>query len=226
MIHLCEKNLSELIINESQKQIRNNSEVVFAKNKIKLLNCDWEYVDMDISFTVKKGVSQSELTLLNSILGGGTGAKLQYYLKDELGLTYNVYSYFEMYSDFSAIHIALSTHKGNVYKIIDAVISVLNSLKEGITEYDMQTNLPYYSENTWFWLEDPEFLNLEIGWELFRNEDPLKVEDRIELYNKITSTRLTNIANDIFNEKNAFVTVVGAVERKLENQIKKRLAKW
>ena len=191
---------------------------------IKLLPYQWDCVDVKLSFRVVDVLNSYELMVLNSILGGGTGAKLQYVLREKLALTSDIYSYVESYSAGSDIRIALTTHKNHIYDCIEAIINIVEDLKYKITNEDMATNLPYFTENLWYWIEDTSLLNSELGWEVFRQYKPLTIEDRIKEYQQVTKENLMSMAQKIFLPENVSLLIVGSVGSITKKKLKQLLA--
>jgi len=186
----------------------------FRKNcaQIKFEKCQWDCVDITLAFRVDRTESKSELMLLNSILGGGTGAKLQYTLRESRGLTYDIYSYVENYTEGSTIKISLTTHKNNICDCMKSIVEVIDSIKHEISQCDMDTNLPYFTENLWYWLEDTELLNSEMGWELSIRYEPHTVEERIALYQNVTAEKIVKLARKIFLPQNISLLISGDVK--------------
>lgn len=193
------------INSQHSKYIRSSLDVKIVQNK-------WDYVDIMMSFKAECNSNRYELMVLNSILGGGTTSKLQWCLREEFALTSDIYSYVESFSDDRSIRVSLTTHKRNICDCIIKIVSVINNLKNGITDEDMEANLPYFTENLWYWLDDSELLNAEIGWDVFNACDPLTVEERIAKYKQINKNRLMNLARKMFVSSNTALLIVGSAE--------------
>ncbi len=179
---------------------------------------NWEYVDIKLSFKSEHNPNLYELMVLNSILGGGTSSKLQGVLREKLTLTSDIYSYVEHFSEATNIRISLTTHKNNIYRCVREIVNVINNLKSEISDEDMDTNLTYFTENLWFWLEDPELLNSEIGCEVFNNV-PLSIEDKIAEYKSITKSSLMHLSKNLFTPDNATLLIAGTVKHISKNKI-------
>ena len=88
----------------------------------------------------------------------------------------------------------------------------------------MATNLPYFTENLWYWIEDTSLLNSELGWEVFRQYKPLTIEDRIKEYQQVTKENLMSMAQKIFLPENVSLLIVGSVGSITKKKLKQLLA--
>lgn len=179
---------------------------------IEIVDCAWNSAEVRLTFDIDKKIEQSNIILLNSILGGGTGARLQYELREKKGLTANIYSDAEIYSDAAAITISFSTPTNNIYSCMKSIVSVLNELKRNITDEDMNENLPYFTENLWYAMESAEQLNADIGWAVFQSKEPQDIPQKISIYKQIIKEDLTNAAATIFAAKNASFVMMGEAD--------------
>lgn len=188
------------------------------KPDLELIKNNWESVDVAIAFDVDMHmVSIQELKLLNTLIGGGDGAILQKRIREKLGLTSNIYSYIETYTVGSALVITCTVNQKNSIVVLQEIMKLLREAKCVIPQRDLETSMPFFTENLWYWYEDPELLNMQIGMEAsFRNIDNFSVENEIRLYQNISSERLTEISNSIFQSKNASVVFMGEVDNALK----------
>jgi len=192
-----------------------NSKVMFVKDGAK-------YLDVSISFVVDyKTASLEELIMLSSILGGGDGAKLCLELRERLGITSNIYSDVTSYHDIAVLEITMNIHKVYLSKGLSEILNVLNECKSNISKKDMAINIPFYTDNLWYWLEDPCQLNEKIGWEIALKASPsLTIENKISIYQNIKEERLMDVAKDIFRSKNASVVIAGMIGKLTQKEIK------
>ena len=195
------------------------------KPDINFINYTSNYLDVSISFDVGNNIDREVLTILNSILGGGTSSLLQRVIREEMGMSANIYSEIEEYCDVSLINIVLSIEKRNLYATLSKIVEILNILKEQVSDVDLEMNLPFYTDNLWFQLEDTEALNFQLGWELHvKGNLPYEIEDRINSYFQVTKEKLTLAAKSIFLESAASVVILGAVRNITKKEIRRILS--
>lgn len=150
------------------------------KPDILFVNRPWDFLDVRLSFNIKHSkTSYEEIILLNSILGGGVGSKLQLHIREKEGIASSIYSNFESYMDASIIYIDFSVHKNDIYFVLELICSILKEMKNTITEDDLAITLPFYTDNTWFLLDNPEELNFNIALDLILRNRLFSVENEI-----------------------------------------------
>ena len=217
-------------INDLFSQIKLTSEKKIIKticpnyktSKIAFMKNNEKYFDVNISFIVDYELASiEEIIILSSILGGGDGAILCMELREKLGITSNIYSDITTYSDIAVFEITLNIYKENLLKGLTEIFYALNKSKTKIVEKDMDINIPFYTDNLWYWLENPCELNLRMAWEIITKKNPaLSVEQKISIYKNVTKERLMCASKEIFKPENVFVAIAGAVGKLTKKEIK------
>jgi predicted Zn-dependent peptidase len=184
----------------------------FRKPDIKLINIGG-YLDILLSFDANLEIfSHDEITVLDSIIGGGTGAMLQKRLREELGYTSNIYSYFTSHQSVGYFTISYSCSRKNLTNSLKAIIEILNETKSCILEKELSTNRPFFTDNLWFWLEDNVWFNDKLAWEIFiHGLRPYSIENKIEVFRNITSKDLTACAEKLFTLNNISLIIAGGI---------------
>ncbi len=118
----------------------------------------YEQVHLAFAFpSVKRGDGRvPAVQLMNTVLGGGLSSRLFKRVREELGLAYSVYSYTSHYLETGALTVYAGVNVEKVQKAVDAVFSVLKTLKEeGVGEEEfvrgreqLRAGLIYPQENT------------------------------------------------------------------------------
>lgn len=168
-----------------------------------------EYAAVNIFFEAMEKVNDEALLLLNSIIGGGTTSLLQKKVREEIGLTYDLYSDVTIFSDVKFFGITYSTKISNLYLSLEAVAKILADITKDVSDDDMDTNLPFFTDDLWFWLENSEELNWQITWKSLNGRE-CAIEDLIELFGKTTKSKIREVAQLIFVASKASVLVTGA----------------
>ena len=184
-----------------------------------------DFLDVVISFKKDYGLVEKEtLLLLSSIIGGGYGAILQTLVREELGLVYNIYSEVNSYEDTTTFQIKCGVHKKYFMKVLNVVFSAINDTKANIDTNDMMSNIPFYTENTWFLKEDPTVFNENIGWEIFiRSVDNDPIKQMIDKYMSITKENVMDVAKALFTAENTNVVVMGATGRYTKKEVRENI---
>lgn len=180
-------------------------DIVFAAADDRLLEVNLSF---DVSGCKQTGES---LTILNCILGEGTGSNLQKKLRENLGYTSNIYSYVEKYRGFAVLHIRFTVDKGLLLECLKEIVCVINNLKERITFEDLDVSLPFYTSNKVFMEDDTAEMNFQLAYQNF----VLGGEFGKEILEKSGETIhvIQNLANRIFRPCNASIVVIGNVNR-------------
>lgn len=194
---------SGIIFDQEFHQIKRKPSV-----KIINVNAD-ELIDVKIMFDIPPLISCEEVTILNCILGEGIGSRLQMSLREEKKLTSNIRSYVEYYTDTSHLMIEYSVlHKHFLASLLE-ISSILKGLKENVTNLDMDSSLPFYTDNASFILDDPEELNINIANTYLIHSDVFNINESVNKFSNITTTHITESAKKIFIKDRLSILVMG-----------------
>ena len=193
----------------------------FRKPTIHFEDSAWNYMEVNISFDVDiNQTTPEELSMLNAIVGGGEGSLLPMELRERTGLSSNIYSTTEEYNDTAVLHILFSIDKKSLYEGIRLIMNVLSGVKQNITDSQFETNMPYFTENLWFWLENVEFYNFQLALDTFiRGKGKTSIEEKISQNKRITKQCLVKAANSIFRKENMTVTILGSKNKLTKKEI-------
>lgn len=138
--------------------------------------------------------------LLNNILGGqGLNSRLNLSLREKNGLAYNVESSYNPYYDTGVFSIYFGTDSHNLEKSISIALSELNRLRGsllGTVQLSKAKNqIKGYLARGY---ENHESLMLSLGKSLLVFNRIDTIEEIYDKIDKITSSQLMEIANDIF----------------------------
>jgi predicted Zn-dependent peptidase len=139
--------------------------------------------------------------LLNNILGGqGLNSRLNLSLREKNGFAYNVESNYNPYNDTGVFSIYFGTDSHNLEKSIAIAESELHKLcteKLGTIQLSKAKNqIKGYLARGY---ENHESLMLSIGKSLLVFNKIDSIEDVCDKIDKVTSSEIIEIANDIFN---------------------------
>ena len=165
-------------------------------------------VEVNISFDVRVNeLIKCFLDILNCILGEGVGSRLQRQVREVKCLSSDICSDTEWYAEFAVLHIHFSVDKNNIPLCIKAVIDTVKSLKTNITQEDLDTTMPFFTENKVFLEDDTEEMNFSIAY----NEILLKncAEGVPKQSTKQIIDILQTISREIFIPSNCSVAMLG-----------------
>lgn len=176
---------------------------------IKKLSYESEYIDVDMSFDIPDSVSHEETDLLNCILGEGVGSRLQRSIREELGLTNEVCSFIERYEWVSALHVRFSVNKSMFERCLLAVADVICKMKGEILQADLDTSIPFYTDNEEFTYDSPEESNYLLGYRNFILNKPYSRTS----YSTVSKESLTEAARKVFVPQNMGICICGECEK-------------
>lgn len=228
-INSISKRFDGIPLNSNIMSFRNNYVTEQFKRKCNIVlvkYASWELLDVQLSFDVNlELVKENELLFLNSILGGGDGSILQKEIREKLGLVYEIYSETEVFRKEAILSIVFSIDKKKQESALEKIMEILGGLKENISQTDMDMNRVFFTENLWFWLEDSYELNFQLGNDFIRGKELLSIEERIRKNEKISSSRIQEVANMIFQPKNMSLIILGPTQKVKYKRLKELLMK-
>ena len=70
-------------------------------------------------------------------------------------------------------------------------------------------NMTFFTDNLWFWLEDSNELNFQMGYDFIKKKELLTIKEKIKENKKIDYYRLREVSNVIFRNQNISLIVMG-----------------
>ena len=178
---------------------------------VKLVELSWEYLDVMLSFDVNLDVvTEEELSFLNLIIGDGDGSVLSRTIREKQGYTAEIISYTETYSKKAVMNIKYTVFVDKFYECLKHILILLKKAKDNIDDFEMRRNRVFFTDNVWYYLDNPEDLNYKLCREMFvGNKKDFDLNKQIERFSDITSEQIIKAANEIFCSKNVAITVLG-----------------
>lgn len=178
---------------------------------VKLSHRSFMMHDVKIAFDVDfKNMRRSELIFLDSILTRGLCSLLRAEMVEKKGLIYEISSVVEQYNNIGVYYFKFTVYKSILYEAVRSFISVIQAAKKGISEMDMGATRVFWTDNQMKLLDDPDDLNWEFAYENHilpnRFED---IDDLSREYAAITSDRLLQMTQEIFQPKNVMLFSLG-----------------
>ena len=172
-----------------------------------IIDTEWEISDVTISFDIRKDYC-FEAEFLSSIIGGGVGSRLSLILREELAITDEVYSSVDIFEDVCRFNIEFSTENSDLESGLKYAFNEIFSVKEEISEEDLENSKVFFTENQKWFLDDPRELNFLLGWRGFILKQPISdINSIIDIYSNLSRESLSKVAREIFNDSNLIITV-------------------
>ena len=211
------KKFEAIAINECLQKINSNNmnDGQFKRKHNYLMKNypEWKLINMQLIFDVDlKQIKENELLFFNSIVGGGDGSYLQQEIRDKRGMVYDIYSYGEIFSDKAVWSIVYSIEKDQLYLSLNVIVKMLKMLKTVISQEDIEKNMPFFTENLWYWTEGTKELNFQLGNDFIKNKIGLTINERIKENEKINYERMQKVAEIILKNKNMSLIAMGPIK--------------
>src|SRR3989339_287173 len=152
------------------------------------------------------------LGVLNTILGGSMSSRLFIKIRERLGLAYMVRADQESFHDagYSAIRVGLEAK--NIPRALTVIQQELKNLKKkGVTARELQDAKTHLRGHLVLSLEDS---SSQASWYGLQDIYRVRIktpEEKIKELEQITNRQLQEIAQEVFQEKNQRLALVGAV---------------
>ena len=211
------KKFEAIAINECLQKINSNNmnDGQFKRKHNYLMKNypEWNLINMQLIFDVDlKQIKENELLFFNSIVGGGDGSYLQQEIRDKRGMVYDIYSYGEIFSDKAVWSIVYSIEKDQLYLSLNVIVKMLKMLKTVISQEDIEKNMPFFTENLWYWTEGTKELNFQLGNDFIKNKIGLTINERIKENEKINYEIMQKVAEIILKNKNMSLIAMGPIK--------------
>ncbi len=152
------------------------------------------------------------LRVLAGVLGGGMSSRLFHRMRDVMGVCYYVHAGSDEYTDHGAFSVSAGVDKTRVVEAVQAIVEECKKLTtELVPEAELRKVKDYIIGNTFLSLESSDSIaNFIGGQEVLKGEvkKPLELTAKIE---KVTAREIQKVAQEIFQNKNLNLAVVGDV---------------
>lgn len=198
-------NKKELVLNEiSDEKNKNISEVFFKKE---LEQSSLGYLFSFYNLNRKEEIS---LEILNYALGESPNSILFKRLREELGITYDVYSDINTNTNIKLLSIYTSIDHDNVSLAEKEIDNIIEEIKDGelIEERNINIMKKVIKTSIVSVFNDPESLGNYILGQMLFNKHELEFMEDLETLNTITKDGIIEVANKVLgNETKVIVTL-------------------
>lgn len=165
------------------------------------------------------------LSILNSILGGGINSRLFMEIREELGLTYSIYSYGSSHYQAGLFHIYGAMNPSQTETVFDAIFQVIDDLVEhGLDEDELtmtveqiKTDLVMASESAKSRMSSNAKAVMSRGY-------IIPMEETLERLNAVTGDDVVKFAKKYFVKERASISLVGNLEEVDVERLKKKVS--
>lgn len=157
--------------------------------------------------------TNAELDLLYDILFTNHTCVVYQELSEKRGIIYSHDSSLEQYNNIGVLYFSFELQSNMLLLAIEVLIHRIRQLKEN-PEEELAYAIAPYVDNAYAMLDDAADLNWNFAYENhILNCGYSSMEDRISAYQKVTSQRLKQIAQEIFQPSHLTLTLKGKKEK-------------
>lgn len=165
------------------------------------------------------------LTILNSILGGGINSRLFMEIREDLGLTYSIYSYGSSHDQAGLFHIYAAMNPSQTETVFDAIFQVLNELVEdGIDEDELMMTVEQIKTDLVMGSESAKSRMSSNAKAVMSRGYIIPIEETLERLNAVTGNDVVEFAKKHFVKDRASISFVGNLEEINLESIKKKVS--
>ena len=186
-------------------------------------NADFTMVRFNFDIDMRL-VGSAECDILYDVLLGGYNSRFFIEMSEKRGLCYDVTGAVERYKNIGSLAITYEVKEARLYDSVELSLGLLAELARAPLS-DSAIMKAGYVDNARMLYDDPRDTNFTFAYDNHvMGESYKSIEERAELYSKITPERIREIADIIFRTENLTLTVKGEKRRidteRLENIIK------
>jgi len=157
------------------------------------------------------------LYTLNSILGGNMSSRLFQEIREKRGLAYSVYSYLSSFEDAGLLTIYAAVGSRAFREAIRLTLQAIRELKErGITKEEYRTAISQIKGGLLLNLESSSNRMSRLAKDELYFGRHISVKELISGIEKVKASQVQRLAQELFDEKNLSLTVLGPVPSKTD----------
>lgn len=176
---------------------------------------DIEQVHMVINYPAVSYLSDDTfvLSILNTIIGGGINSKLFLGIREDLGLTYSIYTYVESYANCGMFNIYAAFNPEQAEEVITNTFAELDRfLEKGMTEDELSRIKAQIKSNLIIGYENMNSRMSNYGKAHLMLGKIKTQEEIIEGINQVTVDDVMAMAKTMFHDPSVSLSLVGNLE--------------
>ena len=152
--------------------------------------------------------------LLSNILGGSMSSRLFVEIREKLGLVYSIKCDMTTYEEIGYFDIYTQNESKDTIKCIDRIFKELVKIKENlISETELKQNKKNYCDIYKTNFDDIEYEIEHYSRQVLLNRPIETIDNRVNTIQKITTTDIKNVANEIFDFNKVHIITFGKASK-------------
>lgn len=176
---------------------------------------DVEQLHLNIAFEsiVSDAEEKYALTILNSVLGGSINSRLFQVIRENLGLTYTIYSYGSSYKKAGLLHIYGAMNPIQLEQVFTSSFEIIEDLKEnGLTDDELSMSKEQIKTELIMGNESAKNRMNSNGKSILLRNYIVPLEETINKVNEVTGAEIKNFAKKYLVKENCSFSLVGNLE--------------
>ncbi len=176
---------------------------------------DVEQLHLNIAFESVKADAEEKyaLTILNSVLGGGINSRLFQIIRENLGLTYTIYSYGSSYKTAGLLHIYGAMNPNQLEKVFINCFDIIEDLKvNGLTEEELDMSKEQIKTELIMGNESAKNRMNSNGKSILLKNYIVPLEETINKVEEVTKEEVMEFAQTYLVKENCSLSLVGNLE--------------
>ncbi|QHQ62150.1 insulinase family protein [Anaerocolumna sedimenticola] len=176
---------------------------------------DVEQLHLNIAFesVVADAEEKYALTILNSVLGGSINSRLFQVIRENLGLTYTIYSYGSSYKKAGLLHIYGAMNPNQLEQVFKNSFDVIEDLKvNGLTDDELSMSKEQIKTELIMGNESAKNRMNSNGKSILLKNYIIPLEETIDKVNEVTKDEIMDFAKKYLVKENCSISLVGNLE--------------
>jgi len=176
---------------------------------------DVEQLHLNIAFDsiIADADEKYTLTILNSVFGGSINSRLFQVIREDLGLTYTIYSYGSAFKQAGLLHIYGAMNPLQLGPVVQNIFKVIEDLKlNGLTDDELTMTKEQIKTELIMGNESAKNRMNSNGKSIMFKEDITPLKETIRKVNEVTGEEITAFAKKYLIKENCSFSLVGNIE--------------
>ncbi|MBU4480319.1 insulinase family protein [Patescibacteria group bacterium] len=162
------------------------------------------------------------VSVIAGILGKGMSSRLFFKLREEMGVCYYVRAGNNAFTDHGFFNISAGVDNSRVEEVVGVLLEEMRKLKKDlVSNFELKKVKEYMTGSLFLGLESSDDLAEYYGIQEILNQEIKKPKEKAKRIREITAQDIKRVANKIFKNESLNLAVVGPIDDKKKEEIKK-----
>ncbi|MCK5451672.1 MAG: insulinase family protein [Candidatus Omnitrophica bacterium] len=197
-----------------------------SRIKIRESNTNQAHIAFGFHASRDKNRERFAIKMMNVILGGNMSSRLFEELREKHGLCYDISSSYKRHSDIGEVQIHAGVDAGKAVKSVVAILDELKKLRDlGVSEDELSRAKEYAKGQFLLAIEATSTRMMWLGDRFMVHRNIPEVKDVLKSIDSVGIEDIQKVSQSIFKSSFANLAVIGKLENKERNKIRKEVNK-